>query len=228
MDKELKEAIKSTIGKKNMVGLSNRPTTEYNDDTEGWNLEAKTYKTQRNYLIMLDHLPNLMSDTEKIGTVLNGMLEIIAQQQQEILELKNLVKCAVLDKTKVVMQKNLDEQIKDLLKEGSSLESLGDISLNTEIQLVTEKQSESNYQFEEKAKQFNSNSKKIGGGLKGLLSILASLDMGSEEENSNLNDSIKKIDEEISNSQKIEYKGKMTYTYKDIKRVIGLVRRIIS
>ena len=155
-----------------------------------------------------------MNDTEKIGTILGGLLGIIAQQQQELIELRNFVNCAVLDKIKVVIQENFNNHIEKITQDND----IEEVMLNSNIEITTENQNSEDYHFDEKSKQINSQSLKIGGGLKGLFSILASLDMSKEEENVNLNEAIIKIDEKITNSRKLNYKGKIICKYGKVKK----------
>lgn len=204
MDKDLKNAVNRQINKNKVSGPRNG-----RDGGDYYSLDVIGTHNHDDYIEMLNHLPNLMNDTEKITTILGGLLGIIAQQQQEILELKNLVKCAVLDKTKVEIEEKFKEHVENIIKE----HNIEGVEFDSSVELTAENQNIEEYKFDEKSEEFNSQSSKIGGGLKGLLSILASLEIGKEEENTNLKDIVTKIDEKVSNSQKLHYIGKITSKY---------------
>ncbi len=156
--------------------MSNRPATKYDDGPFGWNLEASSYEKQRNYIMILDNLPNLMNDTEKLSDIVIGLVGIIIQQQQEMIELKNLVKNAILNKTTVTVQDNFNQQIEKLVDKNRDIENA---EIQAKIHAEIDNHSIEDYSFVEHNKEFNYHSKQVSGGLKGLLSILASLEFSS-------------------------------------------------
>ena len=204
MNEKLKNAIKNTLNSKNITGPAD-PFT-YNNGAKGWRLEANSSQNHDDYITMLNYLPNLMNDTEKLSDIVISLVGIIIQQQQEMIELKNLVKNAILNKTTVTVQDNFNQQIEKLVDKNRDIENA---EIQAEIHAEIDNQSEEDYSFEEHNKEFNYHSKQVSGGLKGLLSILASLEFSSQSEDAYLNDSMKKMDEKINTSQKSKFEGKL-------------------
>ncbi len=208
MDNQLKEAINRQINQRKITG------PEKGDSQDCFSLQVTGTYNHDDYITILNNLPNLMNDTEKITTILGGLLGIIAQQQQELLDLRNFVNCALIDKTKVEMQKNFTEHIEKITKD----KDIKDVEFNSSVKITTENQNTEDYQFDEKSQQFNSVSINIGGGLKGLLDLLVSLEMGGKADVTSLNETIKKINEKTTNSQKLQYEGTINSKWGEVKK----------
>ena len=212
MDKQLKEAVNRQIYQNNATTFSTSHTP--NKGPKCYDVRISGTHNHDDYIEMLNKLPNLMNDTEKIGTILGGLLGIIAQQQQELLDLRNLVYCALLDKTKVEIEKNFTEHIEKLTKD----KDIKDVEFNSSVKITSENQNTEDYQFDEKSKQINSLSINIGGGLKGLLDLLVSLEMGGNADKTSLNETINKISEKTTNSQRLHYEGSINSKYGEVKK----------
>lgn len=208
MYNRLKEAINRQINQRKITG------PEKGDSNDCFSLQVTGTHNHDDYITMLNNLPNLMNDTEKITTILGGLLGIIAQQQQELLDLRNFINCALIDKTKIEMQKNFTEHIEKITKD----KDIKDVEFNSSVKITTENQNTEDYQFDEKSQQFNSVSINIGGGLKGLLDLLVSLEMGGKADVTSLNETIKKINEKTTNSQKLQYEGTINSKWGEVKK----------
>lgn len=71
MDKQLKEAVNRQINQNKITG------PREGDDNNDFELMVKGTHNHDDYITMLNNLPNLMNDTEKITTILGGLLGIV-------------------------------------------------------------------------------------------------------------------------------------------------------